>query len=41
MQQIFHLDEEKTSLKALTMDMYGSLNKINSLENIRQEHLKL
>ena len=35
------LDEEQTSLKALTTDTYDSPNKINSIENIRQEHLNL
>ena len=40
-QQMFNQDEEQASLKALTTDTYGSLNKINSLENIRQEHLNL
>ena len=42
-QQMFHLDEGKTSLKTLATDMYDSLNKINSLENITlvQEHLNL
>ena len=34
-QQMFNLDEEQISLKALTTDMYDSLNKINSLENLR------
>ena len=38
---MFNLNEEKTSLKALTMDTYDSLNKINSLQNMRQEHLNL
>ena len=42
-QQMFNLDEGQTSLKMLPTDMYHSLNKINSLENIMlvQEHLKL
>ena len=40
-QQMFNLDEGQTSLKALTTDTYDSLNKINSIENIRQEHLNL
>ena len=40
-QQMFNLDEEQTSLKAPPTDMYDSLNKINSIENIRQEHLNL
>ena len=38
---MFNLDEKQTSLKALATDMYDSLNKINSIENIRQEHLNL
>ena len=38
---MFNLDEEQTSLKALTTDTCDSLNKINSLENIRQESFKL
>ena len=29
-QQMFNLDEQKTSLKTLATDMYDSLNKINS-----------
>ena len=42
-QQMFNLDEEQTSLKMPATDMYDSLSKINSLENIRltQEHLNL
>ena len=40
-QQMFNLDEEQTSLKALTTETYDSLNKINSIENIGQEHLNL
>ena len=40
-QQMFNLDEEQTSLKALATDMYDSLNKINSLENMRQGNLNL
>ena len=40
-QQRFTLDEEQASLKGLTTDNYDSLNKMNSLENIRQEHLNL
>ena len=40
---MFNLDEGQTSLKTLATDMYDSLNKINSLENITivQEHLNL
>ena len=30
-QQMFNLDEEHTSLKALATDTYDSLNKINSI----------
>ena len=41
MQQMFNLDEEQTSLKTLATNMYDSLNKINSLENIRQGHVNL
>ena len=37
---MFNLDEEQASLQALTTDTYDSHNKINSVENIRQEHLK-
>ena len=42
-QQLFNLDDKHTSLKILATDMYDSLNKIHSLENIRlvQEHLNL
>ena len=40
-QQMYNLDEEQTSLKTLATDMFDSLNKINSIENIMQEHLKL
>ena len=40
-QQMFNLEEEQTSLKALATDMYDYLNKINSLENMRQGYLKL
>ena len=32
----FILDEEETSLQALSTDKYDSLNKIISLENVRQ-----
>ena len=40
---MFNLDEGQTSMKTLATDMYDSLNKINSLENITlaQEHLNL
>ena len=38
-QQMFNLDKNQTSLKTLATDTYDSLNKINSLENRRQEHL--
>ena len=41
LQQIFNLAEEHTSLNALATNMYDSLNKINLIENIRQEHLNL
>ena len=42
-QQMFNLDEGQTSLKTLATDMYDSLNKINSLEDMTllQEHLNL
>ena len=42
-QQMFNLDEEQTSSKVLATKTNDSLNKINSLENIRltQEHLNL
>ena len=40
-QQMFDLDEEQTSLKPLATDIYDSLNKINSLANIRQGHLNI
>ena len=40
-QQMFNLDEEQTSLKALATDTYDSLNKMNSLENMRPGHLNL
>ena len=40
-QQMFNLDEEQTSLKGLVTDTYDSLNKINSIENMRQGHLNL
>ena len=40
-QQMFNLDKEQTSVKTLATDRYDSLNKINSLENIRQGHLNL
>ena len=42
-QQLFNLDEEQTSLKMLATDMYDSLSKINSLEDIAvvQKHLNL
>ena len=40
-QQIFNIDEEQTSLKALATDTYDSCNKVNSIENIRQGHLNL
>ena len=33
-QQMFNLDEGQTSLKTLAIDMYDSLNKINSLGDI-------
>ena len=38
-QQTLNLEEEQTSLKALIADTYDSLNKINSIENIRQENI--
>ena len=39
--QMFDLDRGQTSLKTLAIDMYDSLDQINSLENITltQEHL--
>ena len=42
-QQMFNLDEGQTWLKTLATDMYDSLNKVNSLEDISllQEHLNL
>ena len=42
-QQMFNLDKRQTSLKMLATDMYDSLDKINSLEDIIlvQEHLNL
>ena len=42
-QQMFNLEKGQTSLKTLATDMYGSLNKINSLENVTvaQEHLNI
>ena len=42
-QQMFNLNEGQASLKTLATDIYHSLNKINSLENITlaQEILKL
>ena len=42
-QQMFNLDEGQTSLKMLATDMYHSLNKISSLENVAivQKHLNL
>ena len=41
LQQMLNLDSEQTSLKAYTTDTYDSLNKINSIENLRQGHLNL
>ena len=40
---MFNLDKGQTSLKTLATDMYDSLNKKNSLEDITlaQEHLNL
>ena len=40
---MFNLHEGQTSWKTLATDMYDSLNKINSLEDITivQEHLNL
>ena len=38
-QQMFNLDEDQTSLKALATYTYGKLNKINSLEHMRPRHL--
>ena len=40
-QQMFNFDEEQTSLQALATGTYDSLNKINSLESMRQGHLNL
>ena len=42
-QQMFNLDKKPKSLKTLATDMCATLNKINSLENIRltHEHLDL
>ena len=36
---MFNLDKDQVSLKTLATDTYDSLYNINSLENIRQEHL--
>ena len=41
LQQMLNLDEEQTSLKMLATDIYDSLNKINSLENVKHGHLNL
>ena len=38
---MFNLDKEQTSLKMLATDTYGSLNEINSLENISQGHFNI
>ena len=38
---MFNLDEEQTSLEALAIGMYDSLNKINSIEDMQQGHLSL
>ena len=38
---MLNLGKEQTSLKTLVTDTYDSLNKINSLENIKQGHLNL
>ena len=40
-QQMFYVGKEKTPLKMLDANTYVSLNKMNSLENIRQGHLNL
>ena len=41
MQEMFNLDEEQTPLKTLATDTYDSLNHVNSLEEVRPEHLNL
>ena len=38
---MLNLDKEETALKTLGADAYDSLNKMNSLEIIRQGHLNL
>ena len=38
LQQMLNLDEEQTSIQTNTHD---NLNKINSLEDLRQDHLNL
>ena len=40
-QQMFNLDEEQTSSKALAINTYDSLNCVNSLEEVRSEYLNL
>ena len=43
MQEMYNMDEEQTSLKALATDTYDSLNRIDSLDEIliTSEHLNL
>ena len=40
-QQMFNLDEEQTSFKMLARDMYDSVNRVGSLEEIKSEDLNL
>ena len=38
---MFNLDEDQPSLRTLATDTHDSLNKINSIEDVRQGHLNM
>ena len=40
-QQMYNMDEEKTSLKTLATDTYESLNSVSSINEMATDHLNL
>ena len=40
-QQMYNVDEEQTAIKVLATDTYDNLNRINSADETKVDHLKL
>ena len=38
---MYNMDEEQATLELLSTDTYDSLNRINSIDEIAMDHLKL